>query len=224
MPSPAKLAELDDLLAEHRTPVQLLLAGILQAGLPTHGLFYAIYPDPMAAASLVRLACHLRVKHGLRGPPFAANRFHITLHHFGHYHDLRRDLVEMAGEAGANIIKPPFRVAFDRVLSFRRGSDDRPLVLLGNGRATALRNFRQDLGVALTKTGLGRKVARPFTPHVTLLYDQQCVAEQAIETVSWTVNEFALVHSLIGQTKHLVLARWPLRANPDIFDHDRAAR
>lgn len=211
MSSPAKLAALRDLLPEHRTPVQLFLAGILQGGLPLHGLFYAIFPDPMTAASLMRLACHLRAKHGLSGPPLAANRFHITLHHFGHYHDLRRDFVEMAGEAAAKIVTPPFRVTFDRVLSFSRITDDRPLVLRENSRATALKTFRQDLGIALTKTGLGRKVVRPFTPHVTLLYDQQDVVEQAVETIGWTVNEFALVHSLIGQTKHIVLGRWPLR-------------
>jgi len=46
---------------------------------------------------------------------------------------------------------------------------------------------------------------------VTLLYDDCSVAEQAVETICWTAREFVLVHSLIGQTLHVPLARWPLR-------------
>jgi 2'-5' RNA ligase len=215
---------------------QLLLAGILPVGPPTDGLFFAIFPDPMAAASLMRLACHLRAKYGLSGAPIATSRIHLTLHHLGHYHGLRRDHVEMAVEAAAKITARPFQVTFDRALSFRRNSVDRPLVLRSSARAAALKKFQQDLGAALKKTGLGRKVTRSFTPHVTLLYDQQNVVEQAVETIGWTVSEFALVHSLIGQTKHVVLARWPLRADqgpvsqdigcrakPGSFDHDRIA-
>jgi 2'-5' RNA ligase len=43
---------------------------------------------------------------------------------------------------------------------------------------------------------------------VTLLYDDHLVAEHAVEPVSWVVREFALVHSLIGKTSHIVLGRW----------------
>jgi 2'-5' RNA ligase len=36
------------------------------------------------------------------------------------------------------------------------------------------------------------------------------VARRAIEPITWTVNEFVLVRSLVGQGRHEVLARWPL--------------
>jgi len=204
-------------------PEQLLLAGILSAGLPADGYFLAILPDLTTQDSLARLAGCQRNKHGLHGRPLAADRFHVTLHHFGHYHGPRPDIVEMAGEAAAKITTAPFQVAFDRALSFRRNSGAGPLVLRARGRATALKKFQQELGGALMKTGLGRKVARQFTPHVTLLYDRQAVAEHAVETVSWTVTEFVLIHSLIGQTKHVVLGRWPLHAKSDPCGHANAA-
>jgi 2'-5' RNA ligase len=46
---------------------------------------------------------------------------------------------------------------------------------------------------------------------MTLLYDDRSVAEQAVETIGWTAREFVLVHSLLGQTRHIPLGRWPLR-------------
>jgi 2'-5' RNA ligase len=54
-------------------------------------------------------------------------------------------------------------------------------------------------------------VERKFTPHVTLLYDDRMVPEQAVEPISWRVREFVLTHSLLGKTQHVELGRWPLR-------------
>ena len=192
-------------------PDQLLLTDIFSAGPPTDGLFLAIFPDQLAAASIANLAQHLRAKHGIHRRPLASHRFHATLHHFGDYHGLRTDFVEMASEAAAKIFAPPFQVTFNRVMSFRRNLFDRPLVLRGDSHLTALKKFQRDLGGALIKVGLGRKIRKQFTPHVTLLYDQQTIAEHAVEPVAWSVNEFVLVHSLLGRTQHIVLGRWPLR-------------
>ena len=55
----------------------------------------------------------------------------------------------------------------------------------------------------MMKAGLGRHAEPNFTPPVTLLYDCQCVAEQAIR---WTFREFILVHSLLSRTQHVPLA------------------
>jgi 2'-5' RNA ligase len=59
---------------------------------------------------------------------------------------------------------------------------------------------------------LARWAKGVFTPHVTLLYDGMSVAEQPVDPISWTVGEFVLVHSLLGQTRHIILDRWPLRS------------
>ena len=39
----------------------------------------------------------------------------------------------------------------------------------------------------------------------------RAVKEQAIEPVRLTVSDFALVHSLVGRSRYIELARWPLR-------------
>ena len=192
-------------------PQQLSFAGFETAPQPTDRLFFAIFPDADAAARIARLARHLRGEHALRGRPLTTERFHITLHHLGDYAGLPQDVVGAAAEAATTVATPEFNVVFDRVLSFSGRPGNRPFVLRGGDGLVALSAFQQTLGWALRKAGLGRWVAPPFTPHVTLLYDDISVAERSIEPLDWTVREFALVHSLLGRTRHIPLARWPLQ-------------
>jgi 2'-5' RNA ligase len=190
-------------------PKQLSFAGFSAAPRPTDRVFFAIFPD--AAARIAQLAQNLRGEHGLKGRPLAPERFHVTLHHLGDHVGLPQNIVGAAGEAAATIVMPPFDVAFDRVVSFSGRSRNRPFVLRGGDGVEALITFQQSLGVAMKKAGLGRWAAPQYTPHVTLLYDDHRVAEQIVKTVGWTVREFVLVHSLLGQTRHVSLARWPLQ-------------
>jgi 2'-5' RNA ligase len=48
-----------------------------------------------------------------------------------------------------------------------------------------------------------------YTPHVTLLYDDVTAPPQGVTPVEWTVREFVLLHSHIGQARpYNVLARF----------------
>jgi 2'-5' RNA ligase len=173
----------------------------------TDRLFFAIFPDPATAAAIARRADQLRAAHGLSGRPLAADRFHITLHHLGDHAGVRRDIVAMATEAARAVATSPFAVSFDRAASFHNGGNN-PFVLQGGEGLEALKAFQRDLGLAMARAGLGRWVSKTFTPHVTLLYDRPLIAEQPIAPVTWTVDGFTLVHSLLGRTEHVPLARW----------------
>ncbi len=192
-------------------PEQSFLPGFEAAPRPTDRLFFAIYPDATTAAQIAALAQQLRTQHGLQGKPLKPERFHITLHHLGDYAGLPQDLVAAASMAGASVAAAPFDVTFDRAASFTSTPRNRPFVLRGDGGLAALVAFQQSLGEALKKTVLGRWAKPGFTPHVTLLYDDRSVPEQAVPPVAWTAHEFVLLHSLIGQTLHVPLARWPLK-------------
>jgi 2'-5' RNA ligase len=179
---------------------------------PTDRLFFAIFPDANASARIAQLALQLRGEHELHGRPLARERLHVTLHHLGDYQGVPRDIVDMADKAATAITTmAPFEVAFDRAASFSSAPRNRPFVLRGGDGLAALMEFQQALGMAMKQAGLGRWAKPGYTPHVTLLYDDRCVAEQAVETISWTAREFVLVHSLLGQTRHVAVARWPLR-------------
>jgi len=179
-------------------------------GPPTDRLLFAIFPDPVTAARIARLAQSLIDEHRFKRRPLAAERLHVTLHHLGDYHGLPQDLVAAAMEAAAAVAMPSFDAKFDRVASFRGRPGNQPLVLRGSDGLAALAAFQQALGAAMTQAGLGRRVDRQFTPHVTLLYNDRGFIEQAIEPIAWTAREFVLLHSLLGQTRHIPLARWPL--------------
>jgi RNA 2',3'-cyclic 3'-phosphodiesterase len=182
---------------------------------PTDRLFFAIFPDADAAARIAQLALQLRAEHGLHGTPLKPERFHVTLHHLGDYAGLQPGIVAMASQAAAGVARQPFgpgfELLFDHAASFCSTPRNRPFVLRGGDGLAAVMAFQQALGIEMTKAGLGRWAKPAYTPHVTLLYDDRCVAEQTVEAIGWTAHEFVLVHSLIGQSRHVPLARWPLR-------------
>ena len=49
-----------------------------------------------------------------------------------------------------------------------------------------------------------------FEPHVTLAYDARKIAAEAVAPIGWRVDEFVLVHSLLGRTRHVRLGGWAL--------------
>jgi RNA 2',3'-cyclic 3'-phosphodiesterase len=172
-------------------------------------LFFACLPPADRAARIAHIARHLDQEHGLRGSLISPRRLHISLHGLGLYVGLPRALVVAAREAAATVSMARFEVVFDCVMSFK--GRDRPFVLCAGDGATALTAFHRALGDAMTKAGLGRRVTTHFTPHITLLYGDRLVKQQSIEQVRWTVQDFVLVHSLVGRRQHIHLDHWPLR-------------
>lgn len=192
-------------------PAQPSSPGPDAAPVATDRLFFAVFPDADSAERIARLAQQLRGEHDLKGRPLALGRFHVTLHHLGDYVGVRPDIVAMADAAAAAVSMPPFNVLFDCAASFSSTPRNRPFVLRGGDGLAALMAFQQALGMAMKRTGLGCQVKSGYTPHVTLLYDDRCVTRQAVDPIRWTVREFVLVHSLLGRSLHVPIARWPLR-------------
>ena len=188
----------------------LVLTGAGAASRPTDRLFFAILPDANAAARIAGLAERLRAENGLRGRPLSIERFHVTLIFLGDHVGLPRQIVALAARAAAGVAVPPFEVELDRVASFPRRRN-LPLVLLGSDGVAGLTALHQSLATALKAAGLAHDRRSGYTPHLTLLRDDRCVAEHAIEPIGWTAREFVLVHSLLGRSRHVTLARWPLR-------------
>lgn len=182
------------------------------AARPTDRLFFALLPDADAAAQLAQCSRRLRSQLGLTGRPIATERLHITLHFVSDCVGLPRDRVAAVSQAVARIAIPPFDIQLDRAKSFCQKPRNRPFVLIPGEDIPALNVLQRALTSAMAQAQLGKQAASHFTPHLTLLYDDRCVTERAIETIAWTAREFVLVHSLIGRARHVVRARWPLRA------------
>ena len=169
-------------------------------------VFLAAVPDADVAALIHHRAGILRRAHHLDGRLIEPQGLHVSLFFLG---GLPERSLRMVYEAAAEVRTEPFEVSFDRTASFRSRSGHRPFVLFGDGGLRQLTSFRDMLGAALARKGLGRRANTNFTPHVTLLYDMRDVEEHPIEPIGWTVREFVLIRSLHG---HVYLGRWPLRS------------
>jgi RNA 2',3'-cyclic 3'-phosphodiesterase len=198
------------------------LFGEIPSTKPTDRLFFALFPSEEAIPQIVKTSQQLRNAYGLTGKSLSNDRLHVTLHHVGDYAGgLPEGLVEKvqkaAEELASKIEMMAFEVTFDRAMSFAGSPRNKPFVLRGNearvGGLAALMAFQKSFYLAMCRAGLqGPKANAKFAPHVTLMYDPQAVAEQAVEPIGWRAQDFVLVHSLLGQTKHIHLGRWSARA------------
>lgn len=176
---------------------------------PTERLFFAALPDDAAAAKIHEMAQSLRHAHGLSGKPLLQERLHVTLHHLGDYAGLPPSLLTRARAAAQRLSLPTFDVHFDRAGSFGGHRRQRPFVLRGEGGVSGMRLLQGELGRCMAAEGMSGD--RQFTPHVTLLYDDDSVAVQPVESVGWQVREFVLIRSFLGQTRYQEEGRWSLR-------------
>ncbi len=175
----------------------------------TDRLFFAIFPEAGAAARVARRSQTLRAQHGLKGKPLATERLHVSLHHVGDYAGLPQHIVAAACRVASSVAVRPFTVEFNGAASFRGRPGHQPFVLLGDDGVVGLQALQQRLGGALDAAGLGH-AALHYTPHVTLVYGDRFVSDRAVEPIRWAVHEFVLVHSLLGRSKYMPLARFPL--------------
>lgn len=169
----------------------------------TDRLFLAIVPPAEVAERIARLTRHLKIGHELTGKPRQPEHFHVTLCTLGEGVGISEEAVAMATERAASIAMPSFKVGFDKVGSFKNGA----FVLRGDESLIGLEVLQQRLSNSLDDSP---RLARAFTPHMTLLRDAHRVPEHDIEPIEWEVKDIVLVHSLLGKTTHRHLARVPL--------------
>lgn len=188
-------------------PQQLSLFDEPQHARHDNPLFFALLPDEEATQQITRLVEQFRHTHGMTG---ALRPLHVTLCDLIPRETAERT-IEVASSVAASIAAAPFRVALNRITRFGGGKAKRPLVLAGDDGVAGLTQFRQSLCLELRKADLA-KWSASFTPHMTLLYDDPLPADQDVPPIVWMAEEFVLLRSLVGQTKHEVLGRWPLNA------------
>jgi 2'-5' RNA ligase len=172
----------------------------------THKLFFALRPEIAAASTIASFARRLCRDQRLSAEPLAPVRLHVTLQPLIACETIPPRLLRQAGEAAASVSVRPFRVAFDRVSNFGRDA----IVLLGHDGTPGLMRLHEQLVQALAAAGLDPGRNARFNPHVTLAYSVTKVAEHVIDPIAWTVNDFVLIDSHVGETRHELAGRWRL--------------
>jgi 2'-5' RNA ligase len=200
-----------DLFGEAQTPD----AGHVRKppGQARHTWFFALRPSASDARRIHALAGDLLAYHGVPGKRLDSDRLHITLALVGH--DVDASVVDAACRAADSVSLPGFDVRFDAAMTFSAPAG--PLVLLGGEGLGEVRKLRTTLGCALADQGF--KLPRAYEPHMTLCYDaRHRLAKTPIEPIGFRAEEFALVKSHVGLSRHEVLRTWPLTGGATLND------
>jgi 2'-5' RNA ligase len=172
-------------------------------------VFFSMLP-PMDMTPTIETLCAVKRRaHGLRGRAIATELLHNTLAPVHHPRLSLDEMIARAKQVGDGLAHPAFPVRFDRTDSFHIRNQGHPLVLLGGDGLEPLRSFRRTLCARMAQAGL--PVSRDFTPHITMVWADRCVGEYPIAPIHWIVREFVLTVSLQGQSRHIHVARWPLK-------------
>jgi len=170
-------------------------------------LFLAIFPEPDQAHYIAHAADGPCQRQRLLGHRLTPARLHVTLHALAHFSNtLPQNVIDAAKVAAASVNCPPLALVFDRALSFSH--NDAFVLRCDKKSDAAVARLRHSLKTALQRAGLDPQPSG--TPHMTLLYDTQHVAEHPITPISWIATRFALIVSHVGLTHHQWLAEWRL--------------
>ncbi|MGQ2979238.1 MAG: 2'-5' RNA ligase family protein [Polaromonas sp.] len=178
-------------------------------------LFFALLPDAEARRKMLALGAELKSRHRLAGKLQPEQRLHLTLDHLGDFGSVPHDIVKVAGDAASALAAgcAGFAVGLDRIVSFGRGDSSRPVVLRDSGAGPpGLREFRDRLWDALAACGVAGGPRSAFSPHVSLLYDQQVLAEEPVDPIRWQAQQWVLLYSVPKQPHYEVLGRWAFRS------------
>lgn len=178
----------------------------MKAGsLPPHvNLFFALRPPPPLLPRIETLGRGLKLAHGLGGQPIGQDRLHATLACVQYPRYPLRDVISRAASVGAQLRYQRFPVRFESTQSFDVRRNRYPFVLRGGSER--LIGFHRALSAQMRRAGL--EISLSFTPHITLLWADRWVEEYPIAPISWTVEDFVLVMSVVGQSRHILLGRW----------------
>lgn len=177
----------------------------------TANYFFALLPNPAAAAEADRIARVLRKWFDLSGRPRGAGKYHVTL--WGWPEPREPDSHELAlmHSVAGRLRQNAFKLRFDEVATFAQAADTPALVITGQDGVIGACRLHDTLDRDLRLGGFRGRRSR-CNPHLTLLYDRFRTKAFHVRPLSWRVADFALIRSVPRQP-YEILGRWPL-ANP----------
>ena len=127
-------------------------------------------------------------------------------------------LIDQLMAVGDSVSINPFPIALDRLSGTPASArNHRGSVALRSSRSHArLLQLSRELCAGMRYRGF----LRPdwsCRPHTTLMYWQGYDFIRPVAPISWDAVEFVLIHSLLGQTRHIELSRWTLRSSQAAF-------
>lgn len=168
-----------------------------------HRYFFALLPDAVTARRIHAFAERTFGAKGLMRP----DRLHVTLAITPDFDVHDPALTAALLRAGAAVAATPFDLTLDLLSGGQRTAALRP-----THSVPPLRILQAEIARAMAEQGAAMRPDWRFNPHLTLVYRDGENVSQPTEDFGWAVQEFVLIESLVGLTRHDILGRWPLRA------------
>lgn len=177
-------------------------------------VFFALLPEGPAGTQAVDIQTGYLPDLGRNPYVVPLDCLHVSLLDIG----IKKNLVlrsfdstiTMAREAAGKLRFASFEAGFDSVLSFGGKAALKPFVLqMGEGRGKVLELCKK-LKLCLAMAGV-HSDDKATTPHITLARAVHGVPPTEVQPVRWTATRLVLVHSVVGETRHIHLQAWPLQ-------------
>lgn len=169
-----------------------------------HRLFFAFIPPVSVAEGMTELL----TTSGWPGKPNRTDRLHMTLALTPDFTDMPREAIDAFIKIGGEVAAEPLRLILDRAIAREKN-----LVLVPSERLPQAERFQRQLVRAIARARLPLRKSVRFSPHITLSYQKGVAFDRPINSFSWLAEEFVLIHSHVGLTRHDVVGRWRLTGN-----------
>ena len=174
----------------------------------TARVFFALWPNPAVQSALDRTAQELHAMCG--GRQTRRDTIHITLVFLG---EMELERLEALRVAAGNVRAPAFSWELSKFGWWRH---NRIAWAAPEATPPALVQLVEQLQSGLKEAGF-QFDERPYLAHATLLRKADCRhAVLSAEPISWEVNDFVLVRSVLGPegSAYEIIGRWPLLRAP----------
>jgi RNA 2',3'-cyclic 3'-phosphodiesterase len=152
-------------------------------------LFFALWPPNFVRQKILQRLREIKGLHN-QGRVVNPDNLHLTLHFLG---NIDNERIDCFNQQAKTVTLKPFELQINKTGYFKKpkvfwiGSEVIPDRLL---------QLYHDLGASLNHCGYTPE-ARKYHPHMTVARKMtKPIAEQSIEPINWTVDEFVLVKSV----------------------------
>ena len=171
---------------------------------PLYRLFFALKPTLL----IVRQTDHFVESLGGEQDRILPDHQHLTLAVTADHVDYPYAVVKALLRAGTTVMAEPFDLLLDQ-LSF----SNRSAALRSSRAVPLLGDLQRSVATAMRGAGVALRPGWSFSPHQTLFYRKGRPDQRKVEGFPWRVEQFVLLCSHVGRTRHDILGTWPLRGD-----------
>ena len=171
---------------------------------PLYRLLYALKPT----LRIARQTDHFADTLGMSGHRVRPEHQHVTLAITADHPVYPYEAIKALQRARSGVRAEPFDLPLDRLSFSNRSAALRP-----SRKIPPLHALQREIVAAMGGQGIGLRPDWSFRPHQTLFYREGRPETRRVDGFTWRVEQFLLLCSHVGRTRHEILGTWPLKGD-----------